>query len=142
MTSTHYKQEAKKRLAQSDGRVTSARVDVLSLLLKASSALTHQNLELAVQEEGLSIDRVTLYRVLDWLVEQGLAHKVTSADRTWHYNALLDTSLEQHAHFHCNSCDQVFCLESLQLAFLPNLPSGYKVEELNLNLQGRCPSCS
>ena len=51
-------------------RATPARIRVLQLLRAAPTALTHGEIELAL---GASvIDRVTLYRVLDWLVASGL----------------------------------------------------------------------
>lgn len=141
MTVSDSKQEARQLLRQASGRVTAARLDVLTLLLEARAALSHPDLEKAAQEQGLSFDRVTLYRALDWLVEQGLAHKVSGADRAWRYNALLQQQA-QHAHFRCTACKQVFCLENIQPAFMLNLPDGYQLEDVEVNLQGRCPACT
>jgi Fur family ferric uptake transcriptional regulator len=84
---------------------------------------------------------VTLYRALDWLVEQQMAHKINGVDRTWRYNAQREHQ-HQHAHFQCKYCSQIYCLEHLQPAFLFNLPSGYQLEEVELTLQGRCPQCA
>lgn len=141
MAINHLEKEAQTRLDDSGGRATPARISVLSLLLDAKSALTHQELEASAQQQGLSFDRVTLYRALDWLVDQGMAHKVLGIDRSWRYNALDEVSVKQHAHFHCTSCSQVFCLEKLQPTLLYSLPTDYKVEEVELNLQGNCPNC-
>lgn len=132
---------AEQLLQQASGRITPARLGVLSILLEAKAALTHQEIELIAQEKALEVDRVTLYRALDWLVEQHLAHRIASGDRAWRYNAQMDAP-EQHAHFHCQSCHQVFCLESLQPAWLFSLPSGYRLDKVELNLQGQCPRCS
>jgi Fur family ferric uptake transcriptional regulator len=128
-------------LGQAKGRVTQARVGVLGILLDATAALSHQEIEQAAVQQGLSADRVTLYRTLDWLVEQGMAHKIAGTDRTWRYNAQMGVP-SQHAHFHCKVCGQVFCLENLQPTLLFNLPPGYQLEELELNLQGTCPDCA
>jgi len=133
--------EAQARLDDSGARATPARISVLSLLLDAKSALTHQELEQSALQQGLSFDRVTLYRALDWLVDQGMAHKVLGIDRSWRYNALNETSVHQHAHFHCTSCNQVLCLEKLQPTLLYSLPADYNVDEVELNLQGSCPKC-
>ncbi len=127
-------------LQQTQGRVTPARVGVLGILLNANAALSHQEIEQTALQQGLVADRVTLYRALDWLVEQGLAHKIAGADRTWRYNAQTGTP-HQHAHFHCKDCEQVFCLENLQPTLLFALPGGYQIDEVELNLQGRCPDC-
>jgi Fur family ferric uptake transcriptional regulator len=129
-------------LKQTAGRSTQARTAVLAILLEATAALSHQEVEQLAQQQGLAVDRVTLYRVLDWLVEQQVAHKVMGADRTWRYNALADVNHPQHAHFHCQQCHQVFCLENLQPAVLLSLPTGYQLQHVEINLQGLCPACT
>jgi len=128
-------------LQQAGGRVTPARVGVLGMLLDTTAALSHQEIEQAAAQQGLEADRVTLYRVLDWLVEQGLAHKIAGADRTWRYNAQPEPA-HQHAHFHCTGCEQVFCLESPQPTGSFSLPVGYQLERVDVTLQGRCPACA
>lgn len=141
MEISHHEKEAQARLDYSNGRSTPVRISVLSLFLNAKSALPHQELEQSAKEQGLSFDRVTLYRALDWLVDQGMAHKILGIDRSWRYNALTETSVLQHAHFHCTNCNHVYCLEKLQPTLLYNLPADYTVEEVELNLQGSCPDC-
>lgn len=139
---TDYTQKlAQKLLNQISGRTTPVRLGVLSLLLEAKTALNHQELEQAVSRSGLIADRVTLYRTLDWLVEQGVAHRISSRDRTWRYKAQAELATP-HAHFQCKYCGQLFCLEELQPALLFKLPTGYELEEVELKLQGRCPDCS
>lgn len=131
---------AQNLLDRSTGRITPVRLGVLSLLLEAQNALSHQELEQAASQAELVADRVTLYRTLDWLVEQGLAHRISSSDRSWRYNAQAEIA-SPHAHFQCNYCGQVSCLESLQPALLFQLPAGYQLEAAELKLQGSCPMC-
>ncbi len=66
-------------------RATPARIRVLRLLRQAPTALTHAQIESALGVPAL--DRVTLYRVLDWLVESGLAHKNADASRVFRFSA-------------------------------------------------------
>jgi Fur family ferric uptake transcriptional regulator len=134
-------QAARDLLEKANGRITPARLAVLSILLDAQTALSHLEIEQIAEQQGLSFDRVTLYRALDWLVEQQMAHKINGVDRTWRYNAQREHQ-HQHAHFQCKYCSQIYCLEHLQPAFLFNLPSGYQLEEVELTLQGRCPHCA
>jgi Fur family ferric uptake transcriptional regulator len=141
MTQLITEQAARHLLLQTQGRVTPARLGVLSILLDAEVALSHQEIEQAVLQQGSAFDRVTLYRALDWLVEQRVAHKIVGTDRAWRYNAQSGVS-QQHAHFYCKRCEQVFCLENLQPALLVSLPPGYQVEQVELNLQGCCPACA
>ncbi|NWG87755.1 MAG: transcriptional repressor [Hydrogenophilaceae bacterium] len=127
-------------LIQAHGRVTPARTRVLAALMAAPSALSHADLEDRLSREG-ALDRVTLYRVLDWLVSRGLAHKIASDDRVWRFNAV-DRDNHGHAHFHCTRCGQVFCLDQLHPTFALSLPPGYVFHKAELNLQGLCPGCS
>lgn len=133
-------QQARQLLKQTAGRITPARLRVLEILLNAQAALSHQDIEQQVAQYTQPMDRVTLYRALDWLVAQGIAHKIHSAERTWLYNAQVENT-PQHAHFYCKQCAQVFCLEHVQPALLLSLPAGYKAEAMELNLQGYCPAC-
>lgn len=127
-------------LILSRGRSTPARVRVLDCLLRATNALTHGELEERLARDG-TLDRVTLYRVLDWLVEQGLAHKIAGEDRVWRFNAV-GREEHGHAHFRCTRCGQVFCLDGLRPSFALALPPGYVFGSAELTIQGLCPACN
>lgn len=127
-------------LVQSRGRATPARVRVLEALLATPHALSHAEIEASLGA-GVCPDRVTLYRVLDWLVSNGLAHKIAGDDRVWRFNAVAPDN-HGHAHFHCSRCGQVYCLSELQPAFAFSLPPGFRYEKAELSIQGLCPNCS
>jgi Fur family ferric uptake transcriptional regulator len=134
---------ARNRLLAVGARATPARERVLDILLVAQSAMSHQEIEAAAHAQGLDFDRVTLYRVLDWLVTQRLAHKIEGRDRVWRFNAVTVTEAEHgHAHFHCSRCGKVFCLEQMQPSFALTLPAGFRYEKAELTIQGLCPSCA
>ncbi|MGN2393708.1 Fur family transcriptional regulator, partial [Pelomicrobium sp. G1] len=73
-------------IRQREERATPARVQVLGVLLAADQPLTHHEVEEALRGRG-RVDRVTVYRVLEWLVGQGLAHRIAGDDRVWRYKA-------------------------------------------------------
>lgn len=132
-------QVAAARVRQTGDRVTSARVRVLAALLKRGEAVSHHELERLLAPEA--IDRVTLYRVLDWLVERGLAHRISGADRAWRFVAA-DRRHDTHAHFHCNRCGKVSCLEDVKSARVPAaMPRGFRVESVEVTVKGVCASC-
>ena len=122
-------------LSQVSGRRTANRESVLSILLSAPTALNHQNIEEIAKQRGLSLDRVTLYRTLDWLIEQGIAHRIASVNRAWYFSAVAHPETQPHAHFHCKKCEQIFCLEDVHATPLNNLPKDYQLEEADLSLQ-------
>ena len=120
-------------------RATAARVSVLNVLLSADHAFSHSEIEQAVEKTHDSIERVTLYRVLDWLVNHKFAHKVVGADRVWRFNATLTAD---HAHFNCTHCGRIYCLENLTPAVALTLPKGFKLQHADVAVQGLCPHCS
>lgn len=128
-------------LAKAGARVTPAREGVLDILIATPQAMSHLEVELAARERGLEADRVTLYRVLDWLVNQGIAHKIEGRDRVWRFNAVAAAD-HGHVHFHCTHCGRVFCLEQAQPRVVPKLPPGFRFEKAELTLQGVCPQCA
>lgn len=121
-------------------RATPARIRVLEALRDASRALSHHELE--AQFGDALLDRVTLYRVLDWLVAQGLAHKTTDESRVFRFSAAgARAAHEEHAHFHCEGCGRVFCLAALQ-PLKPRLPRGFRTTQVDLNIHGECAGCA
>ncbi|MFC3107849.1 Fur family transcriptional regulator [Undibacterium arcticum] len=123
---------AQVQLRAASVRVTPARLKVLAALLGARRAFTHQDM----QDAFADLDRVTLYRALDCLIEAGLAHKIAGDDRVFRYSAgtdhlergavdadVLTTAASmpqqhQHSHFKCTRCAKVFCLDDIGQAGL------------------------
>lgn len=122
-------------------RQTRTRVAVLALLLGEGGAVTHQELfERLGRAEG--VDRVTLYRVLDWLETQGLVHKMLGDDRSWRFSLVAGHVRHPHAHFECKQCGKVFCLQDLPAPRRLRLPAGFRSEEVDLTVKGLCPGCA
>ena len=71
---------ARTRLRSLGSRVTEPRVRVLAVLMQGDEPLSHQAVCDALPDDA-GIDRVTVYRVLDWLVAGGIVHKTAGADR-------------------------------------------------------------
>lgn len=73
-------------LKKINARVTQPRVRVLTLLLNAEHALSHTDIISLMAATGDEpLDRVTIYRVLEWLLEQQLVHRIAGADRVWRF---------------------------------------------------------
>jgi Fur family ferric uptake transcriptional regulator len=134
-------EQARGLLAGCGVRPTRARVLVLSHLLAQPEALAPRRLHAAVGGEA-AVNRVTLYRILDLLVAQGLAARSSAGDRSLRYCS--GRSAQRVCHFHCLGCGQVRCLDP---ALLP-LPSeamekglGVTVERIEIRVDGRCEAC-
>jgi Fur family ferric uptake transcriptional regulator len=124
-------------------KVTRPRLRVLAALSQSTAPLTHGELEarLAQSEEG-GLDRVTLYRVLDSLIDCGLAMR--TVDGRGVYRFLLSSvqaAHAAHAHFHCQRCGGITCLEQMA-APVAALPAGFVARQVAIEVRGLCASCS
>lgn len=132
--------QATRLLRQRRAAATPARVRVLQLLLAADAAMSHQALQQAANASGQRFDKVTLYRVLDWLVAQGIVHSVTGHDRVRRFSLL--SAHHAHAHFECRGCGRLFCLNGDLSAAIPEMPQGFLSERLDITVHGRCAHCA
>lgn len=131
--------QATRLLLQHGAVITPARVRVLQLLLAADAAMSHQALQQAASASGQPFDKVTLYRVLDWLVAQGLLHSVTGHDRVRRFSPM--HAHAAHAHFECDACGRLFCLPGNPAATSPDLPPGFLPQRIDMTVHGRCADC-
>lgn len=123
-------------------RNTVAKTEILNLISQSEMALSHAEIQSSLDR---LCDRVTIYRVLDRLMEEGLIHKVVNIDggvkyagchncvATHHHN-------HNHVHFSCQQCKAVTCIEDVEPSF--KLPGKYIVSEVNITVSGLCPQCS
>lgn len=133
-------QTAATLIAACGGRVTRTRTAVLEILRGTERSLNHDDIAAILEAQAMPHDRVTLYRTLDWLVDQGLAHRIIGPDRARRFKAgtAHDT---HHAHFHCDRCGHVLCLESVRAEEQVELPEGYRPERAELVFHGTCAEC-
>ncbi|QYF94463.1 transcriptional repressor [Massilia sp. PAMC28688] len=143
MNSPSFLARAEVLITETGSRLTGARVRVLGFLLAQQAAVTHHDIEGALGGAE-KIDRVTLYRTLDWLVAQGLAHKMMSEDRVWRFRANESAAAHrQHAHFKCERCATMICLGGMAAAAKSlALPPGYRALEVEMTVKGLCPACA
>jgi Fur family transcriptional regulator, ferric uptake regulator len=122
-------------------RPTKARLAVLEAIASADSALSHTEIveRLSTQKE---FDRVTIYRVLDWLTEHHLVHKITGENRAWKFQFSQHTTAHQHAHLQCASCGKVICIHEIEPHFSQSVLNKYQVESIDIHLKGICPDCA
>ncbi|WP_309608944.1 Fur family transcriptional regulator [Flavobacterium sp.] len=123
-------------------RNTISKIAILELITSSEVALSH--IEIQNILNGLC-DRVTIYRVLDRLVNEDLVHKIVTPEGTIKYASCNHkhenhSHSHQHIHFNCEKCLAVTCLENIEPVF--KIPENYKVKEMNFTLTGICPNCN
>lgn len=121
-------------------RNTSAKQAVLNILKLSSRALSQDDIEKEVKG---SMDRVTVYRVLNSFCEDGYVHKIISDDGKHYFAICLDCKEEKHDHnhfhFRCLKCKKVECLKE---EVMLKLPVGYQLENMNCLVTGYCSNCN
>jgi len=108
----------------------------------ASSLVASSHAEIQKSLKGLC-DSVTIYRVLERLLVEGVIHKIVNVAGGVKYASCHSCSTKHnhnHIHFSCQKCKSVTCLEAVEPSY--KLPKTYKISEMNFTLSGLCPKCS
>jgi Fur family ferric uptake transcriptional regulator len=136
---------------------TASRLEVTSILAKNNYPLTHQDL---LKQLPDSFDRVTLYRVLDWLLQNNIIHRIAGEDRAWRFQLNVSSTnniqysektavltankavnQHSHAHFQCGECGKIFCLDNVEPKLSSSIPENFTVDSIELNIKGKCANC-
>lgn len=129
------------KLLKKDIKPTAMRLLVLDYMLQQKGTLSLTDIE-----KGLApADRITIYRSLKNFEEHGLVHLIDDGTGAPKYALCIDdcdtvSHHDLHVHFHCNTCQETFCLPNTTLPIIP-LPSGFQSDEMNLIVKGTCNTC-
>ena len=93
----------------------------------------------AVRDRLPGLSRTTVYRVLETLVEAGLARKVHHAGGA----ARFDPITGRHHHLSCDGCGRLVDLDDSLVPPL-RLPAtrGFRIKDYSVSFTGLCPACS
>lgn len=129
------------RLSRERGlRMTPQRLAVYRALARDASHPTAEALYDRLRRELPSLSLTSVYRILETLVRQGFARKLSTSDGLGHF----DANLEKHQHLVCRACGR---LDDCQLPGLADLklPAGalgaFSVESIDIQIVGLCPEC-
>lgn len=139
---TNKKSKAEKLLRKHNLKVTTPRLSVLSVISEKETATSQPDLEKVL---GKSVDRVTLYRVLNAFEEKGILHKIFDLHGTATYALCSDECpehihSEDHVHFTCSQCNSVYCLNEVAIPTIKT-PDGFRVDVVGVNAIGVCAQC-
>ena len=122
-------------------RATPHRCRVLEAITRSHRPVSAREVQDAIDPES-GINRVTVYRILDVLVENQVLERISSADRSFRYGLSSHIHQRPHAHFYCMNCGNMQCLEEVHLEQLPfkrSIPGD--VSRVELRLDGTCQDC-
>lgn len=139
-------------------RTRAARAVLQWLLVHDRQAWTHAELQAAlVRDEALTLDRVTLYRLLDRLSQASLLLCTVDAQRVRHYRAATQAqnrpdlpSLSGLPKFECQACHRKFGLQGAEARLRQAAQSALKALQsighqglsVDLSVRGVCVDCS
>jgi Fur family ferric uptake transcriptional regulator len=90
------------------------------------------------------INRVTVYRILDILVDKGLIERLSSGGRAFYYGLAPNRHHRPHAHFYCTRCGQMECLNPDSLttdtSVLGKIFTG-RIDKVEIRVDGVCKNC-
>ena len=130
-------------LASADLDVTENRFRVLEVIGNNSYPLSAGDIYKTLERSG-SINRVTVYRILDLLVKHGVIERISSGGRAFFYGLAPNAFHRRHAHFYCKRCGQMDCLSPESLTI--NSDSLWKtfpghIDKVEVRVDGICKNC-
>jgi Fur family ferric uptake transcriptional regulator len=121
-------------------RNTVSKQMILESLKKSQSAVSQETLQ---KELGNTVDRATIYRVLNSFCEEGIIHKILGDDGKFYFAICMNCSEKKHRHNHfhfkCMTCGKIECLPNEMEV---QLPQGYQSVTFNGFISGYCSDCS
>ncbi|MBN1380611.1 MAG: transcriptional repressor [Deltaproteobacteria bacterium] len=99
---------------------------------------------LATLKRTDTINRVTVYRILDLLVEKGLIDRLSSGGRRLVYGLSPNENHPPHPHFQCKSCGALQCLQpdsiSMNIEDIQRTFAG-EIQNVEIRISGICRNC-
>ena len=134
--------EVRALLKEQGMRATAQRMVVLVTLHEQKAPMTHEEV-MAILPPG-TYDKASVWRVLSDLAGVGIVRRMDLGDRVWRYE-LHDscrTVTDDHPHFLCESCGDVFCLPSLEVRSKDGtLPKELLNADFHIRISGNCEKC-
>lgn len=122
---------------------TANRLDVLEVIGNNRYPLSAGDIFTTLERTG-AINRVTVYRILDALVANGLVERLSTGGRSFYYGLAPNENHRPHPHFYCKRCGQMDCLnpESLPIdpdPLLKTFPG--RIDKVEIRVDGVCKNC-
>ncbi len=97
-----------------------------------------------IETELGTVEKSSVFRVLSLLVEKELVHTLEDGRGIVKYEICPGhahhSPADMHAHFYCEKCRRVFCLENINPS-AAGIPQDYLIKSVNFMLKGLCPEC-
>jgi len=132
-----------KILEQSDLEPTANRVQVLEVIGNTPYPLSAADIYATISRHQ-AINRVTVYRILDLLVEKDILERLSTGGRAAHFGLAPNEHHARHAHFYCTRCGQMDCLQPQSMSVdTGNLQKTFpgEIDRIEIRVDGTCKNC-
>ncbi len=131
------------QIKNSGNRMTKARQALLEIFATIHSPLSAQQLGENLRGRKIDVNKTTIYREIDFLVEQRIIREIDLLDGKKRYEILDEDS--HHHHLVCTNCSSIQCVElPKDLEALERKISqeySFKIDGHILEFFGRCHDC-
>ncbi len=119
------------------------RMKILEIVGNNTSPLSAQDIYETMSRTE-DINRVTVYRILDLLVEKGAIDRIRGGGRSFYYGLAPNENHPSHPHFYCRQCGNLECLNPDGLRVnTENIERTFAgvIEKVEVRLDGICKTC-
>ena len=130
-------------LSNANLEATNNRIRVLEIVGNNKFPLSADDIYKTL-ERSSSINRVTVYRILDLLVEHSIVERISTGGRSFYYGLAPNEYHKPHPHFYCRNCGHMECLspESITVdtdRLWKTFPG--QIEKVEIRIDGICKNC-
>jgi Fur family ferric uptake transcriptional regulator len=119
------------------------RLHVLEVVGNNGFPLSAEDIYITLSRSS-TINKVTVYRILDLLVAHGVVDRISTGGRAFYYGLAPNAHHQPHPHFYCKSCGQMDCLNPASL----NVDTGPlwktfpgQIDKVEVRVDGICKNC-
>lgn len=122
---------------------TPNRILIIKELLKAAHPVSLANLEKSL---GFTLDKASIFRVLELFAEKDVVHVIEDGSRSLKYELCHSSGThhnisDQHVHFYCKKCKETYCFEEVKIPLI-TIPNDFSPHAINYMVKGICPKCN
>jgi Fur family transcriptional regulator, zinc uptake regulator len=142
MLAGHYAEYAVNRLRELGFRITRGRRLIVDALERTERPISPYGLHDLLAARGESVDTVSIYRTLETLESNGLAHRVAFSGG--YLPCRLEEEVGCHHHLICRQCgkvEEVHCPGMTTVEQGAAQASSFRIERHLVEFVGLCPAC-
>ncbi len=130
-------------LAQAGLAFSDHRCLVLETIHAAKKAISSKEILLRARKRN-TVDKVTVYRILDLLVDKKLVRRISALDGVLRYEVVCAAHHPEHGHFECRDCGEIECLAGINWDRVKRevMALGrFGLQSVGIKVEGVCLKC-